>query len=284
MKQTKNVRGPNFSDNDRALLLNIIESFMHIIENKKTDSVWVKQKEEAWKKTASEFNEATYEVARTPQQLKIAYENYKRRTKKLAADDKAELYKTGGGTFKSKLDADGERLISRLNSHFAPVNNPCDSDGQYQVFQVTEQDCNILEDSHETLFDGAVSIVHPARLHSTSGHDVTGDKYGDEASSIPPSPSSANQQDSLSAGRHLSSEITPINLLTGSRSGIIRPRSRSQRSRLEDYTPSKTDFNELRCRLLIEKHEMEMEILKTNLQVAQVELEIKRAILAKENK
>ncbi|XP_069705819.1 myb/SANT-like DNA-binding domain-containing protein 3 isoform X1 [Periplaneta americana] len=273
-----------------ALLLNIIESFMHIIENKKTDSVWVKQKEEAWKKIASEFNEATYGVARTPQQLKIAYENYKRRTNKLAADDKAELYKSGGGTFKRKLDADGERLISRLNSHFTPANNPCDSDGQYQVFQVTGQDCNILEDSHETLFDGAVSIVHSGRLHSTSGHYVTGDKYGDEASSIPSSPSPANQQDSLSAGRHLSPEITPIREnpvpLTGSRSGIVRPRSRSQRSRLEDYTSSKADFNELRCRLLIEKHEMEMEmeILKTNLQVAQVELEIKRAILAKENK
>lgn len=87
----KKPRGPNFSSIDRALLLNIVEGYMNIIENKKTDAVWSKEKEKAWADIAVDFNRCSSEGERTATQLKTAYENYKRRIKKAAADDKVRM-------------------------------------------------------------------------------------------------------------------------------------------------------------------------------------------------
>ena len=86
-KTSKKQRGANFSVGDKALLLNIVEGYNKIIENKKTDAVWSREKENAWREVAADFNRSS-ENGRTPQQLKTAYVNYKRRAKRAAADDK----------------------------------------------------------------------------------------------------------------------------------------------------------------------------------------------------
>ncbi|XP_069705116.1 myb/SANT-like DNA-binding domain-containing protein 3 [Periplaneta americana] len=145
---------------------------MNIIENKKTDAVWSKEKEKAWADIAVDFNGCSSEGERTATQLKTAYENYKRRIKKAAADDKAELHKTGGGSFKRKLDVDGERLIAKLHHNFTPLCNPCDSDGQYQVIEDVDADPVSYIESVETYFDGPLPVMSVEEVQTESHEEV----------------------------------------------------------------------------------------------------------------
>nr|CAD7460853.1 unnamed protein product [Timema tahoe] len=129
----KKSRSPNFTSNERVLLLYLLEEYVSIIENKKTDAVTSKQKEAAWKSLADDFNKNTTCVQRSSEQLKIYYENYKRRVKKATADDKVELYKTGGGTFTKQLDDEGAKLMALLKPQFVPLVNLSDSDAGYHI-------------------------------------------------------------------------------------------------------------------------------------------------------
>ncbi|XP_066995134.2 uncharacterized protein [Anabrus simplex] len=241
------------------------EELVEVREGHRLHAVWAKQKETAWKEIASDFNEASCECSRTPQQLKIAFENFKRRAKKQAAVDKAELYKTGGGTFRKSLDADGERLVSRPNSHFAPLTNSCDSDGQYQVFEGSSEDTSNLEDTQETLLDVSVPVV--THLTATAGCGDSADRTEDEVSPVLLSSSPSNKNShSQSAVQHphAVSQILRGGRISRSNSCVSSEHVRhKKRNRLGDYTASKTDFTDFRRQLLLEKHELEMDILRT---------------------
>nr|CAD7446456.1 unnamed protein product [Timema bartmani] len=107
--------------------------YVSIIENKKTYAVTSKQKEVAWKSLADDFNKNTTCVQRSSEQLKIYYENYKRRVKKATSDDKVELYKIGGGTFTKQLDDEGAKLMALLKPQFVPLVSLNDSDAGYHI-------------------------------------------------------------------------------------------------------------------------------------------------------
>ena len=84
-------RGRNFTERDKFKLLEIIEEFKEIIENKKTGAVFAKDKLTAWAAIAVKFNLTAVEP-RTGQQLRALYDGIKRKVKKDVADDKV-LYK-----------------------------------------------------------------------------------------------------------------------------------------------------------------------------------------------
>lgn len=54
--EKKRSRGKNFNEGDKQRLLEVINNFRSVIENKKTDQVTVKEKVEAWNEIAEEFN------------------------------------------------------------------------------------------------------------------------------------------------------------------------------------------------------------------------------------
>nr|CAD7199804.1 unnamed protein product [Timema douglasi] len=140
-------------------------------KTKKTDAVTSKQKEAAWKGLADDFNKNTTSVERYSEQLKIYYENYKRRVKKATADDKMELYKTGGRIFIKQLDDQGAKLIALLKPQLVPLVNLSDSDAGYHFEfpgkeQVEKQsgEC-LVNPTHSTFIENPVVIQAIALQH-----------------------------------------------------------------------------------------------------------------------
>ena len=83
----------NFIHSEKELLIDLVEKYRGVIENKKTDATTCKQKEEAWASVATDFNgQSAAGVKRTSQQLLNAYKNLKRVAKKKLSDDKACIY------------------------------------------------------------------------------------------------------------------------------------------------------------------------------------------------
>lgn len=86
----KRERTPNFSTEEVLKLVNLAKKHAHIIENKKTDAVFSKKKNEEWDNIAAEFN-STGSFARSALALKTKYENIKKTTKKKFAAEKQQL-------------------------------------------------------------------------------------------------------------------------------------------------------------------------------------------------
>ncbi|XP_073961937.1 uncharacterized protein [Choristoneura fumiferana] len=93
----KRERNLNFSREETDMLVSLVEKNKHIIENKKSDAVTWKEKEEKWKAIESAFNSSGIGVFRSAKHLRTKYEALKRSTRKKASSIRAELYKTGGG-------------------------------------------------------------------------------------------------------------------------------------------------------------------------------------------
>ncbi|XP_067014116.1 myb/SANT-like DNA-binding domain-containing protein 3 [Anabrus simplex] len=84
----KRMRCSNFSSQEKNILIHIIEKYQDIIECKKTDKVSVLERERVWEGIAQEFNEVLLtEPVRTARQLKMCYENLKRRIRKEVSTD-----------------------------------------------------------------------------------------------------------------------------------------------------------------------------------------------------
>ncbi|KAL4084520.1 hypothetical protein QTP88_027470 [Uroleucon formosanum] len=52
----KRKRNVNFSAAEEELLVELVKKYQNIVENKKTDMVMWKEKEECWRKISEEFN------------------------------------------------------------------------------------------------------------------------------------------------------------------------------------------------------------------------------------
>lgn len=77
------------------LLISLIKEHFTIIENKKTDSVSVTQKNEEWAKIETALNAQSNEYYRTAENLKCAWENLKKQAKKIIIDERTEGVETG---------------------------------------------------------------------------------------------------------------------------------------------------------------------------------------------
>jgi len=60
-----------------------------------------------------------------------AYENIKKKAKKAAAHDRAETFKTGGGTFTPAMDDVDVKVVSMLGNRTTPLVNQFDSSAEY---------------------------------------------------------------------------------------------------------------------------------------------------------
>ena len=60
-----------------------------------------------------------------------AYENIKKKSKKAMSTDRAEQFKTGGGTFVPTMDEVDMKVIALLGNRATPLMNPFDSSSEY---------------------------------------------------------------------------------------------------------------------------------------------------------
>ncbi|CAH1998891.1 unnamed protein product [Acanthoscelides obtectus] len=70
-----------FSERDKLLLISLVDSYKHILENKKTDATNVEKKNGAWKEITDLYN-ANDVCPRTDKQLRKLWENLKQRNEK----------------------------------------------------------------------------------------------------------------------------------------------------------------------------------------------------------
>ncbi|XP_069678796.1 uncharacterized protein [Periplaneta americana] len=143
------VRAPNFNKYEVEMLIELIQKYKHIIENKKTDGVSLKEKDATWRLIADEFGHLPGVTQRTYVNLKTAYENLKRKARRDSANDKLEKYKTGGGIGgPSKLDEIGERILDIIKPT-VPVKATYDSDAAYGE-PITSQGMNSTSSPTDT--------------------------------------------------------------------------------------------------------------------------------------
>lgn len=94
----KDKRTPNFTANEKDCLIDIIEKYAHVLEDKKTNRVSVDEKNTVWKKIEVEFNnKASIACYRNADQLRRLYENKKKELRKKLAEHKRQTFLTGGG-------------------------------------------------------------------------------------------------------------------------------------------------------------------------------------------
>ncbi|XP_060858792.1 uncharacterized protein LOC132936123 [Metopolophium dirhodum] len=96
-KPVKRSRNVNFNSREEELLVELVTTHKHVLEDKKTDAVMWKEKEACWTKLASEFNSQSLLVPRTVQQLQLKYKNLKKVVRIKSASIRFEHLKTGGG-------------------------------------------------------------------------------------------------------------------------------------------------------------------------------------------
>lgn len=84
-------RAPNFTAEEKLLLLQMCEVDTIIIENKKTDSVSVREKNAVWEKITNNFNANSLLCQRTPSQLRTLYDNIKQDAKKKYLEEQVSV-------------------------------------------------------------------------------------------------------------------------------------------------------------------------------------------------
>uniref|UniRef100_A0A6P7GMB6 Regulatory protein zeste n=1 Tax=Diabrotica virgifera virgifera TaxID=50390 RepID=A0A6P7GMB6_DIAVI len=166
----------NYTEREKCLLLDIIEKYKHIIENKTTNAAWTNEKNAAWEKVTLEFN-ASSDSPRTAKQLTTAYLNLKRVTRQNIANenikkytdqkllkqlkkdetaDKKDILATGGGTFKPRLTEVGAQMLGLIGNQIQPLPNSCDSASSY--FTCATQDVEVEVNDYTEMDNRDVSI------------------------------------------------------------------------------------------------------------------------------
>lgn len=110
----KRERSINFTREEVDLLVTLVEKHKHLLENKKSDAVTWRQKEECWRGIEASFNATSGSTHRTFKNLRTKYEGLKRDTRKKSAQIRAETYRTGGGTSTAPVLTPSESKIKSM--------------------------------------------------------------------------------------------------------------------------------------------------------------------------
>ncbi|XP_077266405.1 uncharacterized protein LOC143899751 isoform X1 [Temnothorax americanus] len=139
-------RAQNFSEKEKLILTEIVLKYKNIIENKRTDGVTSKDKEKCWKVIENNYNSTSSSTEfRSAEVLKSCWENLKKKTRKFFADERIQLYKTGGGPCESQTDIVLERVRDIIKPSVEGIKSDFDCDAIEDVYtdQSTNNACKI---------------------------------------------------------------------------------------------------------------------------------------------
>ncbi|XP_022910827.2 myb/SANT-like DNA-binding domain-containing protein 3 [Onthophagus taurus] len=124
----KRPRSINFKMEEVDLLIELISDRKKVIENKKSDTVTWKEKQNVWEEIAATMS-ATTGVARDSKSLRTKYEFLKKTVRKKCADMKQEKLKTGGGPCSEiQLTPIEEKIKALIILSVDGMRSICDSD------------------------------------------------------------------------------------------------------------------------------------------------------------
>lgn len=124
------AKSKNFSSAEKDVLMSMIELHRDVIECKRTDTVTTRNKDVVWDKISTEFN-ALGLSKRTAKQIRLWWENQKKRARSRLAQNRVNTVKTGGGPCEWSSDPWDERVAGIVASNFMPLKNEFDCDALY---------------------------------------------------------------------------------------------------------------------------------------------------------
>uniref|UniRef100_T1L2T6 Regulatory protein zeste n=1 Tax=Tetranychus urticae TaxID=32264 RepID=T1L2T6_TETUR len=125
------VRGKNFTDKEKELLVSLIEDHpkKELTTNRNNDKDTSIAKKNFWCEIAQSFNNASgNETTFNGDQLKVCFKNMVTRAKNAQAENKKETIKTGGGQKESEIGSINSKVINVIGDTIKPYDNQFDSD------------------------------------------------------------------------------------------------------------------------------------------------------------
>ncbi|XP_065302977.1 myb-related transcription factor, partner of profilin-like [Dermacentor albipictus] len=119
----------NFTDEERTILMDLMERHRDVLECKWSDAVSINAKKKTWEKLADEFNSRHNVRPRTSKQLKKCWDNLKEMWRRAKAEDTRKIFKTGGGAPAGRHMNDELLRVGEVATDMATrLVNPFDSD------------------------------------------------------------------------------------------------------------------------------------------------------------
>lgn len=84
-------RASNYTTREKEILISFVQNYITILENKKTNAVFNKEKLKCWEHLAREYNALQTTGIRTATQLRAAYEQMKKIAKQHKSEDKVDI-------------------------------------------------------------------------------------------------------------------------------------------------------------------------------------------------
>ncbi|XP_069684686.1 myb/SANT-like DNA-binding domain-containing protein 3 [Periplaneta americana] len=262
MENKKRKRSANFSQFENDILIDIITKYKQVIENKKTDGISIKEKDETWKKVEADFNSIAGVTLRNHENLKTYYENVKRKTRKMYAEEKVQLYKTGGGSFKPSSSGSMEKVMALIEPTINPLPNQHDSDAPYQdVTQVLDLPCDVVMDGNsvDTAVEEMSSPTPLAEPPSPQAVPLT--------STAVPSIASIVVSPNLT--------VPPRSLSTPQTSKHRVPKMKTPRAAISNACETRISLFEQQIEIMKREHSKEMEIKELQLSSLKEDVKIK---------
>ena len=274
-------RSKNFSQQEVDLLLDLVNAKRNILENKRTDHVSLKDKENSWKELAESFNELNGSVVRDWKVLKGKYENLKKTCKKNFAKDKKYTSGTGGGPHQPNListtDVKVKDIIGTIPLEGLP--SVCDSDFIGQ---------SLLQG---TSYEGETAIPSPDICDAVQVIEeipVIQDLERGETIEVPVQPCSSNftVQDlrkptstplRIKRKRSLDSTVAgkKLEVLADEKQEVLQ----LQKQVLEDQIQFQKEEHKIKLEHFKEEHTSKMKLLELEIKNREFDLEMKRQIL-----
>lgn len=137
-------RGCNFTQSEKVFLFRLIaEKYAITLEDKKTDRASLQKREESWKLIEKEFNAVSpASIYREASNLKKLYANKKKEIRKKVAEEKKDIFLTGGGPpakipkYDDEIDTILLSIVNEKTIH--GLHNPSDNDSTNSTQTMTQ--------------------------------------------------------------------------------------------------------------------------------------------------